>query len=146
MRSFVARTLSGLVAVATGLGVAAAPAAAAGPPTFRLAAGGVVAQGSYEHIVSVPERPVPPILVAGHLSGRAKGRCAVIQVARSGPADGIEWQTFGRHCGRGRTGFRVQTSYLFRGVQPPVRLCPGRTVSQAERGRHCAVYQPAARR
>lgn len=142
MRSFVARTLSGLAATAAVLSVAAAPAAA-GPPTFRLTAGGVVAHGIYERVVSVPERPVPPILVAGSLAGRGRARCAVIQVARSGPADGIEWQTFGRHCGTGRSGFRVQTSYLFRGVQPPVRLCAGRTVSQAERARVCDVYRPA---
>ncbi len=146
MRSFLIRTLGGVVAAGVGLSVAAAPAAAAEATTFRLVAGGVVGYGTYEHMMSIPERPVPPIRITGTLAGRGLFRCAVIQVARSGPADGLEWHTFGRHCGRGRTGVKVQTSYLFRGVQPPVRLCAGWTASQAERGRRCDVYRPPADR
>jgi len=70
----------------------------------------------------------------------------VIQVGRSGPADGLEWQTFGRHCGPGRTKVRVQANYMFRAVQPPVRLCSGWTLRQAERGRQCDLYRPPADR
>ncbi|NMO50050.1 hypothetical protein HH310_02415 [Actinoplanes sp. TBRC 11911] len=115
---------------AVGLGVAPAPATA---DSFRLVAGGVVGHGTYQR---------NPIRIAGTLTGKGPSRCAAIQVARSGPADGIEWHTFGRHCGRGRTRFRVEASYLFRGVYPPVRLCAGRTIHQAERGRSCDRYQP----
>nr|WP_296065366.1 hypothetical protein [uncultured Actinoplanes sp.] len=143
MRSLVLRTLGGLVAAGVGLGVAAAPAAA-DTTTFRLATGGVVGYGTYRHVMSVPERPVPPIRIAATLVGHDPVRCAVIQVARSGPADGIEWHTFGGHCGRGRAGFRIQTSYLFRGVRPPVRLCVGWTASLAQRGRQCDLYRPPA--
>lgn len=139
MRSLVLRTLGGLFASSVCLGVAAAPAEAAETTKFRLTAGGVVGSGTYEHMAG---QPVPPIRITGTLIGRSRFHCAVIQVARSGPADGIEWQTFGRHCGPGRTRFRVQASYLFRGVKPPVRLCAGRTMRQAERGRQCDQYQP----
>jgi hypothetical protein len=146
VRSLVLRTLGGLVAAGVSLGVAAAPAAADDTTTFRLVAGGVAGYGKYEHMSSNPEQPTAPIRIAGTLVGRSPFRCAVIQIARSGPADGIEWRTFGRHCGRGRTGVRVQTSYLFRGVKPPVRLCAGRTIHQAERGRQCDQYRPPADR
>ena len=146
MRSLVFRALGGLVIAGIGLGVAATPAAAGDTTTFRLVTRGAVGYGTYEHRVSVPDRPVAPIRITGTLAGRGVFRCAVMQVARSGPADGIEWRTFGRHCGPGRTGFRVQASYLFRGVKPAVRLCSGRTVSQAERGRRCDLYQPPADR
>jgi hypothetical protein len=138
------RTLSCVVAAGVSLSVASAPAAAADSSTFRLVAGGVVGHGTYERVSSIPEQPVPPFRIAGTLAGRSPFRCAVIQVARSGPADGIEWQTFGRHCGPGRTKFRVQASYLFRGVKPPVRLCAGRTTHQAERARQCDQYRPPA--
>lgn len=141
MRSLVLRTLGGLVAAGVGLGVAATPAAAAETSTFRLVAGGVVAQGAYRH---APGTQAAPVRVQGTLAGRRLSGCAVIQVARSGPADGIEWQTFGRHCGPGRSRFRVEASYLFRGVQPPVRLCAGRTPYQAERAAQCEQYRPPA--
>ncbi len=127
-----------------GLGIAAAPAAAAPTSTFRLTAGGVAAHGTYRHMMGNPERPVPPFRITGTLAGRSLFGCAVIQVGRSGPADGLEWRTFGRHCGPGRTQVRVEASYLFRGVKPPVRLCAGRTPAQAERGRDCDEYRPAA--
>ena len=146
MRSLVIRALGGVVAAGIGLGVAAAPAAATGNSMFRLVTDAVHAHGSYERMMSIPERPVPPFRITGTLTGRSLWRCAVIQVARSGPADGLEWHTFGRHCGRGRTAVRVQASYLFRGVEPSVRLCAGWTVAQAERGRRCDVYQPPADR
>ena len=146
MRSLVLRTLGGVVAAGLGLGVAATPAAAAGTTTFRLVTGGVVGYGTYELVRSVPEQPAPPIRIAATLVGRSLLHCAVMQVARSGPADGIEWQTFGRHCGLGRAAFRVQASYLFRGVKPPVRLCVGWTAPQAERGRQCDQYQPPTER
>jgi hypothetical protein len=144
VRSLVLRTLGCLATAAVGLGVAAAPAAAAETSTFRLVAGGAVGYGTYEHRESTAEQPVPPFRITGTLVGLSRYRCAAIQVARSGPADGVEWRTFGSHCGRGRTTFRVQTSYLFRGVKPLVRLCAGRTTSQAEHARHCDTYRPPA--
>lgn len=142
MQSLALRTLGAVVAAGLGLSVAAVPAAAAESSRFRLVAGGAVAHGTYHRMMSVPERPVPPFSIAGSLVGRHPLRCAVVQVAGSGPADGLEWRTVGKQCGRGRTGFRVQTSYLFRGVKPPVRLCAGWTMVQAERGRRCDVYRP----
>ncbi len=142
MRSLVLRTLGGLAATGVALVVAAAPAAAAGSTSFRLVSGNVVGYGTYQNMSSIPERPVPPFRITGTLVGRSLFRCAAIQVSRSGPADGLEWQTFGRHCGPGRTNVRVQANYLFRGVKPQVRLCTGRTVSQAEQGYQCDIYQP----
>ena len=144
MRSLVLRTLGGLVAAGLGLGVAAVPATAAPNTTFRLAAGNAVGSGLYQHVMSIPERPVLPISITGTLAARSLWRCAVIQVGRSGPADGLEWQTFGQHCGLGRKSVRTQANYMFRGVNPPVRLCAGLTVPQAERGRQCDLYQPPA--
>jgi hypothetical protein len=146
VRSLVLRTIGALVAAGIGLGVAAAPASAAGDNTFRLTTGGVVGSGTYDHMMSIPEQPVPPIRITGTLTGRSYFRCAVIQVGRSGPADGLEWHTFGRHCGPGRTKFRVQANYMFRGVQPPVRLCSGWSPRQAERGRQCDLYRPPSDR
>jgi len=149
VRSLICRTLAGLVAVGVGLGVAAAPAAAAAETTkFRLTTGSVVANGTYERVAGPPEQPVPSFRIAGTLVGRSlfRFRCAVLQVARSGPADGVEWQTFGKHCGPGRTSFQVQASALFGGGTPPVRLCAGWSASQAERGRKCELYRPPALR
>ncbi|MBU2664015.1 hypothetical protein KOI35_10990 [Actinoplanes bogorensis] len=144
MRSLVLRTLGGLVAAGLGLGVAAAPATAAATNEFRLTAGNAVGYGTYQQMMSIPERPVPPISITGTLAARSLWRCAVIQVGRSGPADGLEWQTVGRHCGPGRTSFRAQANYMFRAVNPPVRLCAGWNVNQAERGRRCDLYRPPA--
>ncbi|WP_250030006.1 hypothetical protein [Paractinoplanes maris] len=145
MRSLVPRTLSGLIAAGAGLSVAAPPAAAADTTKFRLAAGSAVANGTYEYRTSL-QQVEPPFRITGTLIGRDRFRCAVVQVARSGPADGLEWRTFGRHCGPGATRFRVEASYLFRGVKPSVRLCAGRNPAQAEQGRQCDVYQPPAER
>ncbi|MBM2615997.1 hypothetical protein JIG36_10560 [Actinoplanes sp. LDG1-06] len=144
MRSLVHRALGGVVAAGIGLGVAAAPAAAATTTNFRLSTSGVVGHGTYAQMMSNPERPVPPFRITGTLVGHSPFRCAVIQVARSGPTDGVEWDTFGRQCGPGRTNVRVQTSYLFRGVKPPVRLCGGWTVAQAARGTQCDLFRPPA--
>jgi hypothetical protein len=142
MRSLALRALAGL-AVAVGLVLSAAPAAAADVSTFRLVSGSVVGNGTYE---VVSGQSAAPIRIAGTLAGRSPSGCAVVQVAHSGPADGVEWQTFGRHCGRGRSAFRVRPSYLFRGVKPAVRLCSGRTLPEAERGRQCDLYQPSTER
>ncbi|MBL7255648.1 hypothetical protein [Paractinoplanes lichenicola] len=138
------RSLVIAFAAVVGLGVAAAPASAAGSNQFRLSAGSVVGYGMYENMMSIPERPVPPFRITGTMAGRSLFRCAVIQVGQSGPADGLEWRTFGKHCGPGRSSFRVQASYMFRGVKPPVRLCAGVTPAQAERGRQCDLYRPSA--
>ncbi|MEU4242060.1 hypothetical protein [Actinoplanes sp. NPDC026619] len=139
MRSFMLAAL----AAGVGLGVVATPAAAAETTTFRLVSDGFIGTGTYEHS---PAGPGAPIRISGALAGRGLFRCAVVQVARSGPADGVEWQTFGRQCGPGRTRVRVEASYLFRGVKPPVRLCAGWTASQAERGGRCDTYRPPADR
>ncbi|MEV4345839.1 hypothetical protein AB0J83_15315 [Actinoplanes sp. NPDC049596] len=146
MRSYFLRALGALTAAGVALVAVPTPAAAADPTTFRLGAGGFVSHGTYAHMMSIPEQPVPPIRITGTLSGRHWLRCAVLQVARSGPADGLEWQTYAHQCGRGRTDFRIQASYLFRGVNPPVRLCTGWTLTQAQRGRSCDLYRPPADR
>ena len=146
MQSLVIRALGGLVVTGVSLSVVATPAAAAESSTFRLAASGAVGYGTYDRMMGIPERPVPPIRIAGTLVGRSLFRCAVVQVAGNGPADGIEWRTIGMQCGRGRTDFRIQTSYLFGGAKPPVRLCSGWTKSQAERGRRCDTHRPPADR
>jgi len=141
VRSLVLSTLAGVALTA-----AATPAAAAEPGQFRLMAGSVVAHGKYERMMSIPEQPVPPFRITGTLTGRSLFRCAVVQVGGSGPADGLEWRTVARHCGPGRTPFRAEASYLFRGVQPPVRLCAGWATKQAEGGRQCDQYRPPADR
>jgi hypothetical protein len=140
MHSLVIRTLAGLVTTGVSLGVAAAPAEAAETTKFKLSIGGVVAYGTYKHFPSTPKQQTPSIRISGTLV--ARGSCAALQVARSGPADGVEWQTSVGHCGAGRSRFQVQTSYMFRGVKPPVRLCAGRTLRQAERGQQCDQYRP----
>lgn len=144
MRPLVSRTLGAVVAVGAVLGAVVTPAVAAGDNAFRLRAGSVVAQGTYGHMMSIPERPVPPFRIVGTMTGRSVFGCAVIQVGRSGPADGLEWRTVGKHCGVGRRSFDAQATYLFRGVKPPVRLCAGWSPAQAERGRRCDVYRPPA--
>ncbi|MCY1136827.1 hypothetical protein OWR29_02370 [Actinoplanes sp. Pm04-4] len=95
-------------------------------------------------MMSIPERPVPPFRITGALTGRNLFRCAVLQVGASGPADGLEWRTVARHCGRGRTPFRAQASYMFRGVQPPLRLCAGWTLTEAGQASRCDQYSPPA--
>ncbi|MFI7541837.1 hypothetical protein [Actinoplanes sp. NPDC049599] len=145
MQSLVTRAVGVLAAAGVAVGLAAVPAAAAGP-TFDLSARGVTAYGRYDVMMSIPERPVPPIQIRGTLAVTRHDRCGVIQLAENGPADGIEWRTLRARCGRGTTTFRARTGYLWGGATPGLRLCSGRTVRRAELARQCDVHQPAAAR
>ncbi|MEU4625443.1 hypothetical protein AB0G04_36415 [Actinoplanes sp. NPDC023801] len=143
MKSLVARTF-GIVAMAGfAIGVTAGPAAAA-DNTFDLATGSVSAYGTYDRMMSIPEQPVAPIRITGTLAVNSAKQCGVVQVAYNGPADGIEWRTFGKFCGKGKTNFTTTSNLLFGGFQPEVRLCKGTTVKKAERGTSCDAFTPAA--
>ncbi|GIF15857.1 hypothetical protein [Actinoplanes teichomyceticus] len=120
-----------------------APAAAA-DHTFDLATGGAAAYGTYDRMMSIPERPVPPIRVQGTLALNGRNRCAVVQIAANGPADGIEWRTLNSLCQPGKTNFSAASDYLWGGFEPGLRLCVGATVQRAEQGRDCDVHTPAA--
>ncbi|GAA3342244.1 hypothetical protein GCM10020358_36510 [Amorphoplanes nipponensis] len=143
MPSPVTRFTAILAGAGLALAGAAAPAAAAGP-TFALRAGAATASGSYAFMMSIPERPVPPIRIRGTLTVAGPGRCGVVQLAQNGPADGIEWRTLARRCGPGRRAFGAEPGYLWGGFAPQLRLCVGRTVAKAELGRRCAVHHPPA--
>jgi hypothetical protein len=145
MQSLVTRTIGVLAGAGIAVGMAAVPAAAAGPG-FDLSARAVTAYGSYDVMMSIPERPVPPIQVRGTLAVNKRDRCGVVQIADNGPADGIEWRTIGTLCGRGKTNFLARSGYLWGGFAPGLRLCSGRTVERAERGRQCDVFSPPADR
>ncbi|MFI5495109.1 hypothetical protein [Actinoplanes sp. NPDC051859] len=96
--------------------------------------------------MSIPEQPVPPIVVDGALAVHSRSGCAVVQLAANGPADEIIWPTIAHQCGRGGADFQARTTYLFGGAKPPLRLCAGPTLAAAESGRHCDVYTPPADR
>ncbi|MGY0003971.1 hypothetical protein [Micromonospora sp. I033] len=141
MKRLVLRTLCALAG--TGIAVvAAAPPAAAADDTFQLAAGGATAYGTYRLMMSIPERPVPPIAVDGTLAVNHRDRCAVVQIAHNGPADGIEWRTLASLCRPGRTNFQARADHLWGGFTPDLRLCTGRTVERAEQGHRCDVHDP----
>ncbi|GIE34260.1 hypothetical protein Ait01nite_073050 [Actinoplanes italicus] len=138
-----------ITAIIVGAGAAvvmAATPALAADNTFELSAGRATAYGTYDRMMSIPERPVPPVAVNGTLAVNGRARCAVVQIAYNGPADGIEWRTLNSLCGRGKTGFSARSEFLWGGSQPEVRLCTGSTVARAERGRDCDVFTPAANR
>ncbi|GAA1581784.1 hypothetical protein [Actinoplanes couchii] len=122
--------------------LAGAMLAAAPANAFTLSAGGAQAYGTYDQMMSIPERPVPPIAVSGTLAVNRPGQCAVVQIAYNGPADGIEWRTLNSQCRPGRTGFRTQSQYLWGGAKPPLRLCVGPNQRVAEQGRNCDVHTP----
>ncbi|MEU4477221.1 hypothetical protein AB0F68_04000 [Micromonospora sp. NPDC023966] len=143
MKRIFSRTLGALAGTGIALVVAAPPAAAA-DDTFQLAAGSATAYGTYQLMMSIPERPVPPVAVDGTLAVNHRGRCAVVQIAYNGPADGIEWRTVNSLCGRGRTTFQGRADHLRGGFLPSLRLCAGRTMAQAERGDRCDVHAPAS--
>ena len=143
MPSGVTRIIGVLAGTGIAVTLAAAPAAAAGP-TFHLRVPAVTASGSYHIVLSIPERPVLPIQVRGTLTVSKRDRCGVVQIAYNGPADGIRWRTVGKRCGRGQTAFRARSGYLWGGLTPALRLCSGRTVERAERGRQCDVHRPPA--
>ena len=133
------------VAVVTAMGLALMPApvaTGADNTAFELSNSRISAYGTYRMMSSVPERPVPPIAIQGTLAVNNPARCGVVQLAKNGPADGIEWTTLASLCRRGKTNFRTTTSFLWGGARPPVRLCTGGTKKQAELGRNCDVYTP----
>ncbi|HEY0001158.1 MAG TPA: hypothetical protein VGB74_11940 [Actinoplanes sp.] len=130
------------VAVLTAIGMALTPAPAAGKSEFELSVGGISAYGSYQMKQSTPEHPVPPIAVRGTLAVNSYSKCGVIQLAKNGPADGIEWSTVTHLCRRGKTNFRTTSSFLWGGGRPQLRLCTGATQLRAEQGRRCDVYAP----
>ncbi|RZU53857.1 hypothetical protein EV385_5791 [Krasilnikovia cinnamomea] len=144
MKSLAVRAL-GIVAMAgLAVGVSAAPAAATLDNTFELSVGSVSAYGTYDRMMSIPERPVAPIRISGTLAVNSAKACGVVQVAYNGPTDAIEWRTFGQLCGKGKTNFTTTSNLLFGGFQPGVRLCKGTTVKRAERGTSCDTFIPAA--
>jgi hypothetical protein len=136
-----------MILAVTGASVAmAATPALAADNTFELSAGRATAYGTYDRMMSIPEQPVPPIAVIGTLAVNGRARCAVVQIAYNGPADGIEWRTLNSLCGPGKTGFSARSEFLWGGFQPELRLCTGITVKRAERGRDCDVFTPVADR
>jgi hypothetical protein len=142
MQSLVTRTIGILAGAGIAVTMAAVPAAAAGR-TFDLSARAVTAHGSYDTMMSIPERPVPPVQIRGTLAVTKRDRCGVVQIAYNGPADGIEWRTLSTLCGRGKTTFLARSGYLWGGFTPGLRLCSGRTVERAERGRQCDIHTPS---
>jgi len=73
---------------------------------FEPAAGKATVHGTYTWMMSIPERPVPPIAVDGTLTVEGRHQCAVMQIAYNGPADGIEWRTIGSRCRSARPASR----------------------------------------
>jgi hypothetical protein len=141
MKSFT-RLVAGAFAIA-GSVLIATPALAA-DNTFELSSGKASAYGTYDRMMSIPERPVPPIAVNGTLAVNRSNRCAVVQIAYNGPADGIEWRTLNSLCRPGKTNFSTSSGFLWGGAHPEVRLCTGTTVKRAEQGRNCDVFTPPA--
>ncbi len=121
----------------------AAPARGAGN-TFALAANKTSAYGTYDRMMGIPGRPVPPVAVNGTLAVDQLLRCGVVQIAYNGPADGIAWRTVGSRCRPGKSAFRAQSEFLRGGAKPALRLCSGLTVRFAERSRACDVFTPPA--
>ncbi|WP_433792445.1 hypothetical protein [Actinoplanes sp. CA-252034] len=143
MNSVISRTLIVLGGAGAAVAMAATPALAV-DNTFDLAAGKASAYGTYDRMMSIPERPVPPVAVSGTLAMNGRNRCAVVQIAYNGPADGIEWRTLNHLCGPGKTNFATRSEFLWGGGRPELRLCTGVTVTRAEQGRNCDVFTPAA--
>jgi hypothetical protein len=143
MTSFANRSLTVLAVAGVAVTMAAAPALAV-DNSFELGVGRTSAYGTYDRMMSFPERPVPPFGVRGTLAVNQPMRCAVVQIAYNGPTDAIAWRTLASLCHRGRTDFRAQSGQLWGGAAPPVRLCAGITVKRAEQGRACDVFTPPA--
>ncbi|MFC4067168.1 hypothetical protein [Actinoplanes subglobosus] len=145
MNSFFRRALGILAGTGALLALTAGPALAA-DNTFSLAAGKATAYGTYDRMMSIPERPVPPVAVNGTLAMNGRNQCAVVQISYNGPADGIEWRTLNSLCRPGKTNFAARSELLWGGGQPELRLCSGNTVKRAEQGRSCGSFSPAANR
>jgi hypothetical protein len=142
MKNIAVSAFGALAAAGTVLAMGS-PAAAA-DNAVDLVAGGATAYGAYNLMMSIPERPVPPVKVDGTLALNRRGQCAVVQIAYNGPADGIEWRTLNSLCRPGKTNFAVTSGYLWGGFRPELRLCVGATVKRAEQGNTCDVHTPAA--
>jgi hypothetical protein len=143
MNSFTRRTLTIVAGVGSAVAMAATPALAA-DNGFDLSVGKASAYGTYDRMMSVPERPVPPVAVNGTLAVNGRNRCAVVQIAYNGPADGIAWRTLNSLCRPGKTNFATRSAFLWGGAHPGLRLCAGVTVARAEQGRNCDVFTPPA--
>jgi hypothetical protein len=143
MNSLTRRALVIFAGAGSAVAMAATPALAV-DNSFALAAGKATAYGTYDRMMSIPERPVPPVAVNGTLAMNGRNRCAVVQIAYNGPADGIEWRTLNSLCRPGKTNFAARSEFLWGGGRPELRLCAGTTVARAEQGRNCDVFTPAA--
>lgn len=142
MTSLGVRMLGAVAVTGIALVAGASPATAAADSDFALERAGVSAYGSYDMMMSIPERPVPPVAVNGTLAVNAPGRCGVVQVATNGPADELVWRTFASLCAPGKTTAQTRAELMFGGFKPQLRLCVGTTVARAERGRTCDTYVP----
>jgi hypothetical protein len=143
MKSRIHRFVAALAGAGLAVVATAAPAVASTADNrFDLSAGSASAYGTYDHMMSIPERPVPPVLVTGTLAVNKPKKCAVAQIAYNGPADGIEWRTLTTLCGPGKTNFKAQSGYLWGGAQPQLRLCVGKSLKWAKRGIRCDVHTP----
>jgi hypothetical protein len=138
MKNFALSALAGVGAV-----LAMASPAMAADNTFDLSAGRASAYGTYDRMMSIPERPVPPVKVQGTLAMNGRNRCGVVQIAFNGPADGIEWRTLAGLCTPGKTNYTATSELLWGGAEPALRVCTGTTVRRAEQGRVCDVHSPA---
>ncbi|GAA4606483.1 hypothetical protein BJY16_005855 [Actinoplanes octamycinicus] len=138
MKNVALGALAGLGMVLT----LASPAVAA-DNSFELAAGPASAYGTYDRMMSIPERPVPPVKVQGTLAMNSRNRCGVVQIAANGPADGLVWHTLTSLCGPGKTNFNTTSALLWGGAEPDLRVCAGATVRRAERGGNCDVHTRA---
>ena len=143
MTSFTTRAITVLTGAGVAVTMAAAPAVAV-DNTFTMAVGRTWAHGTYDRMMSIPERPVPPVAVDGTLAVNGLFRCAVVQIAYNGPTDGIAWRTLTGRCRPGKTGFSARSEHLRGGAKPPLRLCTGITVKRAEQSRACDVFTPPA--
>ncbi|MFI5491591.1 hypothetical protein [Actinoplanes sp. NPDC051859] len=148
MKSLVARTSVIVAMTGIALGVAAGPAAAA-DNEFQLDIKNakdrivVSAYGTYDRMMSIPERPVPPVRVSGTLAVNAD-KCGVVQIAYNAPTDALAWNTVGKLCGKGKTNYTATANLLRGGFQPGLRLCAGTSVKKAEKGANCEYFTPAA--
>lgn len=123
--------------------LAGAMLATAPANAFALTAGKASTYGTYDQMMSIPERPVPPIAVSGTLAVNGR-QCAVVQIAYNGPTDAIAWKTISGLCNPGKTNYRTTSELLRGGAKPPLRLCAGTGARKAAQGLSCRVYTPPA--
>lgn len=117
---------------------------------FRLTVSGATARGAYE----IPVAKGPAAGRSGRVTkadGRltvtlevaGETRCGTLQMTTNGPADGVEWYTFGVLCKSGTATFRTEATRLpwTAGTLPSIRLCNGLSPAPAE-GDDCDGYEP----